>query len=53
VVYVHPDRRANGIATSSLSWGEPHGAVALDEGVGMTVERRSDLFELGTSESAT
>jgi len=30
----------------------PHGAVALYEGVGMTVERRVDIFELGTSESA-
>jgi mycothiol synthase len=30
----------------------PHGAVALYEGVGMTVERRHDLFDLGTPESA-
>ncbi len=30
----------------------PHGAVALYEGVGMTVERRYDIFDLGTSESA-
>jgi Acetyltransferases len=30
----------------------PNGAVALYEGVGMTVERRLDIFELGTPESA-
>jgi ribosomal protein S18 acetylase RimI-like enzyme len=30
----------------------PHGAVALYEGVGMTVERQTDIFELGTPESA-
>jgi len=30
----------------------PHGAVALYESVGMTVERRLDIFELGTPESA-
>lgn len=30
----------------------PHGAVALYEAVGMTVERRLDIFELGTPESA-
>ena len=29
----------------------PNGAVALYEGVGMTVERRLDIFELGTPES--
>jgi ribosomal protein S18 acetylase RimI-like enzyme len=30
----------------------PHGAVALYESVGMTVERRDDIFELGTPESS-
>lgn len=30
----------------------PNGAVAFYEGVGMTVERRYDIFELGTFESA-
>ncbi len=30
----------------------PNGAVALYEGVGMTVERRTDIFELGSSASA-
>jgi mycothiol synthase len=30
----------------------PHGAVAVYESVGMTVERRLDIFELGTPESA-
>jgi mycothiol synthase len=30
----------------------PHGAVALYESVGMTVERRLDIFESGTLDSA-
>jgi mycothiol synthase len=30
----------------------PHGAVALYESVGMTVERRMDIFEWGTLDSA-
>jgi ribosomal protein S18 acetylase RimI-like enzyme len=30
----------------------PHGAVALYESVGMTVERRLDIFERGTLDSA-
>ena len=31
---------------------DPNGAVAVYEGVGMTVERRLDIFELGTPECA-
>ncbi len=30
----------------------PHGAVALYEGVGMTARRRYDVFDLGTNETA-
>ena len=30
----------------------PHGAVAFYESVGMTVERRLDIFEWGTPDSA-
>jgi ribosomal protein S18 acetylase RimI-like enzyme len=29
----------------------PHGAVALYEGVGMTALRRYDIFDLGTTEA--
>jgi ribosomal protein S18 acetylase RimI-like enzyme len=29
-----------------------HGAVALYEGVGMTVHRRYDIFDIGTREAA-